>query len=108
MNPERLMIVPCVITTRTPTGVDSYGANQYQELDTQSRCWYSNPQTSERNGQVFTELTLYFTPDVELDHVTTVQVEGVGMFEVDGIPLAHRSPRTGVLTHKTVKGRCAA
>jgi hypothetical protein len=63
------------------------------------------PTTEERGGQVFTSMTVYFAPDVDLDSVTRIEIEGVGSYEVDGKPLSHRSPRTGILTHSTVKVR---
>lgn len=108
MRPDRLMTVPCTVVARVPAGSDAYGAPTVTEVATSERCWYSSPATEERNGQVFTSVTLYFGPDAVLDHVTRVEVEGVGSFEIDGDPLAHRSPRTGVLTHQTARGRAGA
>jgi hypothetical protein len=108
MNPERLLTVPCTIVARVPSGEDAYGAPTVVEQTTAERCWYSSPTTEERNGQVFTAVTLYFGPDAVLDHITQVEVEGIGSFEIDGDPLAHRSPRTGVLTHRTARGRAGA
>lgn len=108
MNPARLMTVPCTVVSRVPAGLDDYGAPVLQERRTAATCWYGDPRTEEREGRVFSSLTLYFAPDVALDHVTAVEVDGVGSFEVDGQPIAHRSPRTGVPTHQTAKGRAAA
>lgn len=108
LRPERLMTVPCQVVRRIPGTPDAYGSDVMTETVTQSRCWYSSPTTDERNGVVLQFLTLYFGPDDVLDNVTRVEVEGIGSWEIDGVPLAHRSPRSGVLTHQTVKGRRAA
>lgn len=112
LTPQRLMTVPCTIVSRRPTGTDQYGAAVVAEDRHPARCWYSpssgapgSPSTEEREGRVFTTITLYFGPDEVLDRATRVEVDGIGSWEVDGEPLAHRSPRTGVLTHRTVRGR---
>jgi hypothetical protein len=108
MEPTRLMTVPCEIVSRVPGAPDKYGGDTLTESRTEARCWYSSPTTEERGGQVVTAMTGYFGPDAVLDHVARVEIEGVGSFEVDGHPLAHRSPRTGVLTHQTVRLRRGA
>jgi len=108
MQPSRLLTVPCEVVARVPGPPDVYGGDTMTEVRTSSSCWYSNPTTEERGGRVITMLTGYFGPDAVLDHVTRVDVEGIGSFEVDGSPLAHRSPRTGVLTHQTVRLRAGS
>jgi hypothetical protein len=105
LAPQRLMTVPCTVVSRVPDSTDAYGAAVVVEERAAARCWYSEPSTSEREGRVLTTITLYFGPDELLDRATRVEVEGIGSWEVDGEPLAHRSPRTGVLTHRTVRGR---
>lgn len=105
LAPARLLNVPCTVVSRVPAGADAYGAAVVEEQRQPARCWYSSPATEEREGRVFTTITLFFGPDEALDMATRVEVEGIGSWEVDGEPLAHRSPRTGVLTHRTVKGR---
>ena len=102
------MVVPCQIIARVPGAPDVYGGDVMTEVATTAKCWYSNPSVEERGGQTFTVLTSYFAPDAVLDHVARVEIDGVGSFEVDGSPLAHKSPRTGVLTHKTVRLRAGA
>jgi hypothetical protein len=108
LSPQRLMTVPCTVVSRIPDGTDDYGAAVVVEHRSAARCWYSEPVTSEREGRVFTAITVYFAPDVALDRATRIEVDGIGSWEVDGQPLAHRSPRTGVLTHQTVRGRAGA
>jgi hypothetical protein len=108
LAPQRLMTVPCVVVSRVPSGTDAYGSAITVEDRARSRCWYSQPSTEEREGRVFTSIVLYFGPDEVLDHATRVEVEGIGTWEIDGEPIAHRSPRTGVLTHRTARGRKGA
>ena len=103
LQPTRLMTIPCSIVKRVPGGTDRYGGAVMTETSTATRCWYSSPTTEEREGQVFQAITAYFAPDADLDNVARVSIDGVGVFEVDGSPLAHRSPRTQVPTHITVR-----
>lgn len=108
LQPDRLMTVLCTIVARVPDGTDAYGGDKVTEVESEARCWYGSPATEERGGQVFQTLIGYFGPDTVLDYVTAVDIDGLGRFEVDGTPIAHRSPRTGVATHKTVKLRRGA
>lgn len=109
MRPDRLFVVPCTVIASEPTGMTgTHGETVLQEAATTAKCWYSSPTTEERLGQVFTTLTVYFSPEVVLDHVTRIDIEGLGSFEVEGTPLAHMSPRTRVPTHQTVKVRAGA
>ena len=108
MRPDRLFVVPCTVVARTPVSVGAHGETVLQEAASTAKCWYSSPTTEERLGQVFTTLTVYFSPEVVLDHVTKIEIEGLGSYEVEGVPLAHVSPRTKVPTHQTVKVRAGA
>lgn len=103
LQPERLMTVPCTVVARVPAGTDAYGGDKVTEVTSQARCWYAAVATEERGGQVFHTVTAYFAPDAPLDYATAVDIEGAGAWEVDGTPMAHKSPRTGVYTHKTVR-----
>lgn len=105
MNPERLMTLTGQIITRTPGPPDQYGGDVLVEAATDVLCWYSSPTTEERAGQVFQVLTLYTPPGTPLDHVTAIDLPGLGRFEVDGRPLEHVSPRTQMPTHVTIRIR---
>ena len=108
LQPSRLMTVPCTIVTRVPDGTDPYGGPLLTDVETSAQCWYGPVSTEERGGQVFHTVVAYFAPFTELDHLTAVTIDGAGTWEVDGVPMAHKSPRTGVYTHQTVKLRRGA
>jgi hypothetical protein len=105
MDPGRLMTVQGTVVSRIPSGEDRYGGALLAETRTSEKCWYSNPSTEERGGQVIQTLTVYFPPDAVLDHVTALELPGLGSWEIDGGPIPHISPRTKTPTHITVRVR---
>lgn len=103
----RLMTVPCVLVLRSQTGADEYGAAVVSEERVAGFCYYTAPVAEERGGQEFQSLTVYLPPDAPITGIAAIEVDG-SAFEVDGAPAAFRSPRTGAMTHRTVRVRAGA